>query len=553
MTMRPIIRTSRWDQACQNCRATIPAGSDVQLTKLPTGGWYARHPEGYCAGEEPPATFAIPAVETVEVEGTPSDELYAHQAAVVAAVKDGARSILLADEPGLGKTATALIASAAAGAERVLVIAPAVVKIAWQREAATWLPGRTVQVLNGRKASAIADDTDVVIINYDVLTAWQESLAAWAPQALIVDEAHMIKNSRAARAKAVAEIAEALPADALRMLLTGTPIPNAPIDLAHPLRVLGVLDAVFGGFWPFAKRYAGAFHSGYGWDMSGATNLEELHEKLVGSCMVRRRKADVLDLPERLIVDVPVELTGAGARGVKAAQKALVDVLVAAVREVAPETRALTPAMVGAVVRAAISSKGGAFAELAALRRELGAAKADLVVAQAEDLLEAGEPVVVMVHHREVQDLVAAALADHGVVRIHGGQDPEDRQAAIDQFQAGDASVCVASIQAAGVGITLHRASQVIIGELPWTAAAQTQAIDRVHRIGQDEPVTAWRVIAAATLDERMAEVIGRKAGISLAAVDGGDQATGEEELTAAAILTELVLDRLGITDRAAA
>src|SRR5690606_8665628 len=130
-----------------------------------------------------------------------------------------------------------------------------------------------------------------------------------------------------------------------------------------------------------------------------------------------------------------------------------------------------TPAMVGAVVRAAISSRGGAFAELAALRRELGAAKAGLVVAQAEDLLEAGQPVVVMVHHHDVQDAVAEALADYGVVRIHGGQTPEDRQMAIDAFQAGEAGVCVASIQAAGVGITLHRASQVVIGELPWTDA----------------------------------------------------------------------------------
>src|SRR5690606_21158904 len=249
------------------------------------------------------------------------------------------------------------------------------------------------RVLNGRKASAIADDTDVVIINYDILTAWQGQLTAWAPQALIVDEAHMVKNSKSARAKVVAELAEALPTGALRMLLTGTPIPNAPIDLAHPLRVLGVLDPVFGGFWPYAKRYAGAFHSGYGWDLSGATNLDELHDKLKSSCMVRRRKADVLDLPERTIVDVPVELTGAGARGVKAAQKALVDALVAAVHEVVPETKALTPAMVGAVVRAAISSRGAAFAELAALRRELGVAKADLVVAQAQDLLASGQPV----------------------------------------------------------------------------------------------------------------------------------------------------------------
>jgi SNF2 family DNA or RNA helicase len=91
------------------------------------------------------------------------------------------------------------------------------------------------------------------------------------------------------------------------------------------------------------------------------------------------------------------------------------------------------------------------------------------------------------------------------------------------------------------VGIALHAASQVVLGELPWTAAAQDQAIDRVHRIGQDRPVTAWRIIASGTLDERMAELIGEKAAIGLAAIDGGVVAAGSEELGALDALVDLV------------
>jgi SNF2 family DNA or RNA helicase len=148
---------------------------------------------------------------------------------------------------------------------------------------------------------------------------------------------------------------------------------------------------------------------------------------------------------------------------------------------------------------------------------------------------------VVMVHHRDVQAAIATELDDLGVVRITGGQGTTTRQTAIDAFQDRQAQVAVCSIQTAGVGIALHAASQVVLGELPWTAAAQDQAIDRVHRIGQDRPVTAWRIIASGTLDERMAELIGEKAAIGLAAIDGGVVAAGSEELGALDALVDLV------------
>lgn len=121
----------------------------------------------------------------------------------------------------------------------------------------------------------------------------------------------------------------------------------------------------------------------------------------------------------------------------------------------------------------------------------------------------------------------------------------EQRQSDIDLFQAGGARVAVCSIQAAGVGITLTGAPQAILGQLPWTAVAQERAIDRVHRIGQDAPVTAWRLLANGTLDDRLAAVIASKAGIALAAIDSGEQAEGESTISTAQVLTELVLAKL--------
>jgi len=98
------------------------------------------------------------------------------------------------------------------------------------------------------------------------------------------------------------------------------------------------------------------------------------------------------------------------------------------------------------------------------------------------------------------------------------------RQRNIDAFvNDPDVAVAVCSLTAAGVGLNLQVASNMVLAELSWTAAEQTQAIDRIHRIGQDEPVTAWRIIAAQTIDARIAELIDAKAGLAARALDGSD------------------------------
>jgi SNF2 family DNA or RNA helicase len=108
---------------------------------------------------------------------------------------------------------------------------------------------------------------------------------------------------------------------------------------------------------------------------------------------------------------------------------------------------------------------------------------------------------------------------------IRGDQTATAREKAIDAFvNDPDSAVIVCSLTAAGVGINLQVASNVVLAELSWTNAEQTQAIDRVHRIGQHEPVTAWRIIAAQTIDAKIAELIDSKAGLAARALDGADE-----------------------------
>lgn len=531
---------NRYSGICVVCDERVPASAGV--TAKHGGRWLV-----WCADHDPNApkvaSFTLDTeVTSVEVEGTESDRLMPHQAQVVASVQSGTRSLYLADEPGLGKTAQAAISLVAAGSRRAVIVVPAVVKTNWEREIEMWTPGRETIVVEGRKAVSVPLSTRVLIINYDILSAHLDRILAWNPDALIVDEAHYVKERRSARSKAVAAIAESVD-DGLRMYLSGTPIPNRPIELAEPLTHLGLLDSL-GGFWTFAKRYAQAHHDGYGWKMTGASNLDELHEKLVSVGMVRRRKSEVTDLPERTVIDLPVTLSGDGARDVKAAQVSLTKRLVAAVKAQAKEDEVklkdITFDLVRKVVARELSGSLG-FEEIAALRKLIGIGKIDLIVAQTETLLQSGA-VVVFAHHRAVVDGIQEALsaAGHRVGVIVGGQAATVRQEVIDRFQGGDLDVVVASIEASGVGITLHRASQVVIGELPWTAAAQDQAIDRVHRIGQDEPVTAWRVIASSTLDKKLSDAVASKAGIAAAVIDGEDRDEAEGK-SLSLVIAELV------------
>jgi SNF2 family DNA or RNA helicase len=187
------------------------------------------------------------------------------------------------------------------------------------------------------------------------------------------------------------------------------------------------------------------------------------------------------------------------------------------------------------------------------MMRRIGQAKAGLAADYAAQLARSVGKVVFFAKHIDVMDAAEQTFAKRGIryASIRGDQTPKVRQQNIDAFvEDPDVAVVVCSVTAAGVGINLQVASNVVLAELSWTDAEQTQAIDRVHRIGQEQPVTAWRIIAAQTIDTKVAELIDSKAGLAARALDGSDEdasSSADIQLEAlVALLTEALSDRQG-------
>jgi SNF2 family DNA or RNA helicase len=180
------------------------------------------------------------------------------------------------------------------------------------------------------------------------------------------------------------------------------------------------------------------------------------------------------------------------------------------------------------------------------MMRRIGQAKAGLAADYAGQLARSAGKVVFFAKHIDVMDAAEETFTKQGVrfSSIRGDQTPSVRQKNIDAFvKDPDVAVAVCSLTAAGVGLNLQVASNIVLAELSWTNAEQTQAIDRSHRIGQTEPVTAWRIIAAQTIDARVAELIDSKAGLAARALDGSDEeiaSSGDVQLEAlVALLTD--------------
>ena len=479
-----------------------------------------------------------------------------HQAQLVAAAAAGHRTFLLADEPGLGKTAQALLAAEAANAYPLLVVVPNVVKTNWAREAGRWTPHRPATVIHG-DGETIDGFADIVVVNYEVLDRHVGWLGDFGFRGMVVDEAHFIKNKTSQRSQHVLELSERIrsrTARPLLMALTGTPLINDIEDFRAIWQFLGwiddtkplgeLMDALEDtgltpadpGFYPAARRC------------------------VIDLGIVRRRKVDVAaDIPARRIADLPVELDGAAGRSIRAAERELARRLVTryetalANRSSGVVVEGIDHDLVRRVARAelkdATTSKSGE--NVFSMMRRIGQAKAGLAADYAAQLARSAGKVVFFAKHVDVMDVAEETFAKQGIrfSSIRGDQTPTARQRNIDAFvNDPDVAVAVCSLTAAGVGLNLQVASNIVLAELSWTDAEQTQAIDRSHRIGQTEPVTAWRIIAAQTIDTRIAELIDSKAGLAARALDGSDEegaSSADVQLEAlVALLTDALSSR---------
>lgn len=380
-----------------------------------------------------------------------------------------ARGVLLADEMGLGKTATAIEVANRLNPKSLLVVAPASLLLNWQHELEMWfrLPIEAEVISYGRVVNGHQKRSDYELI--------------------IFDECHFLKSEKAKRTSACL----GLNSD-YRIFLTGTPIPNRPLEAYNVLHALGLKMT--------QRQYGFRYCNGHkvwvparggrrqAYDFRGASNLGELNAALRKHVMVRRTKADVLtDLPPKVRQVIAMDFKS----GESAAFRKRFDSLGAA---------------------ADILDEAGKipFTEVAVERHNIALAKLPHVLEFIDDLLESGvEKLAVFAHHRDIVEAIASAGKDRVVV--YGGMSVGEKDAAVKAFQFGSARVFVGNILAAGVGLTLTAASVCVFAEETWTPGDLLQVEDRLHRLGQKDVVQVYHIVADGSLDARIVKALIQK------------------------------------------
>ncbi len=410
------------------------------------------------------------------------------------------RRAFLADEQGLGKTIEALAALEADGAYPAVVVCPANLKLNWMREIGRWLPHRTVEALSGTGGDGASPSAEITVLNYEILSARLPALGAAEPQAVVLDESHYCKNPAAKRTQAVQRLCATLPSEGMVLALTGTPVLNRPGELISQLRVIGRLED-FGSGAQFGERFR------------GPDAHMRLHWHLRARCLVRRLKSEVLpQLPPKTRAVVPVELDNESEY--RLAERDLIAWL---------RTQPLDLRELDARVAAALRAER--LVRLNALKLLAARGKLHAALAWIHDFCSSGERLVVFAHHREVQ----RAILDRFPSALHilGTDSPAARDAALRAFQESDREdnqMIVCSMEVAGQGLTLTRSSSVAFLELDWTPAKHDQAEDRCHRIGQQDAVTAYYLLAADTVDETISSLLERKRAVIGAVTDGREE-----------------------------
>lgn len=426
-------------------------------------------------------------------------ELYPFQREGVAFLERRNGRALIADEMGLGKTVQVL-AWLELHKERspVIIIVPASLKLNWQKEAEKWMTQPKIQLLSGDATKALIVG-DILIINYDILHKWLARLVTLRPKVVIFDEVHYIKNSKARRTRAAKKLVKGVPHV---VALSGTPIVNRPYEFYIIIQIIDSTFAPSGLL--FAKKYCGARHNGFGWDYSGASNTEELHKRLTQSFMIRRKKADVLkDLPDKIYNYVPFEISNK-----RLYSQAEYDFL-----EYITETKGYEAAEKASLAYALTQIEG--------LKQLAVSGKLSAAIEWIRDFLDNGEKLVVMAVHTTVIDAIMQVFKGIAV-QVDGRTSKKARNKAVESFQSNPkVRLFVGNLKAAGVGLTLTAASNVVILELPWTPGDVMQAEDRCHRIGQKNSVTIHYLLAVNTIEEKIAELIATKKIILAACLDG--------------------------------
>lgn len=413
-------------------------------------------------------------------------ELRSYQEEAAATLLNKGR-VLYADPMGLGKTYGTCGAMAVGHTFPAFVVAPANAIWMWNDVLAKFGID-DVQVLD--EGGLGIEPVDVWVTTWDLLRKYEEELGREGLSTVVLDEAHHIRNGKLRHgspagpkmAQAAYRVTRGVP---YRWLLSGTFWHNHEKDILFPLQVLDRLDDL-GGFWRVAKRFCGAKKVPMGdrtvteYEEVDDSTLNRFNNLLRRTCLIRRPKDEVEDLPPRRIEKVPIDVD------------------------------------VGLVPR-----HDNDLAQEAAVREAVGKAKIDDAVSWVEDRQDEVDGLVVFAYHRDVVSEVSERV--ESAEKIDGSTPKTKRRSLESQFQDGEFDVLVGQLQAMGEAMTLTRSADVLFAELWWSPAAHKQALDRVHRIGQDQAVTGTFLVARDTVDERVWDTIEAKASMAAAVTDGID------------------------------
>jgi len=478
---------------------------------------------GFRVGQSLQARQAVksaPVSQVKQREGLAHIPLFAYQQQGVEFLEQTEGNAIIGDDMGLGKTIQAIAWLELHPELRpAVIVVPSSLKLNWRREFHKWSKLKNnVQILSGRKVKERLTG-DILIINYDILrnswvvpakgakkqeikgSGWVDDIIKYKPKVCILDEAHKIKNDQTAQTKAVKKLRKAV--DHI-IGLTGTPIENRPIELYNMIALIN--KSLVGSKFQYGKRYCAAEYNGFGWDYTGSSNVEELHDKLQ-SIMIRRKKVDVLkDLPPKIRSVIPMNLDDAAQARYGVAEKDFI---------------AWVKQTKGAVA-AAKATSAEHLVKINYLKQLAVQGKMLQIITWIEDYLETGNKLVVFGVHKETISKIMTKF-EKVAVKIDGSVSTNKRQEAVDAFQNNpDVRLFVGNIQAAGVGITLTAASALAFVELGWTPMVHDQAEDRIYRIGQEaDCVNVYYLLAEHTIEETIATLIDEKRKVIEAVVDG--------------------------------
>ena len=484
----------------------------------------------------------------------------------------GRQGSLIGDEMGLGKTIQAIgVINSSPQMKKILLVCPASLKLNWKRELDKWLVKKRPIIISDSKMFCAVDG--VSIINYDILHKHIDEIRCTEWDLIVLDEAHYLKNRSARRTKMVFGdkvskqekldgYADVPPIQAhKRILLTGTPIANRPAEI---FGLINYADPIaWPNFFKFAKRYCNAYEGSFGWSMDGASHLDELHDKLRETVMIRRLKKDVLkELPAKRRAIVEFTATGAAKALVQAEKAAYAakDAQMAALQVRVEMAKASdNEAEYKSAIMAMKEGVGAIFGELATIRRETVTAKVNMkeIVAFIDEAVEESEKVIIFAHHKDAIAILHKRFGQASVLLV-GDTPMIERQAAVDRFQTDPTcKVFLGSLMAAGVGITLTASSHVLFVEGDWVPGNLSQAEDRAHRIGQLESVLVQHLVLEDSIDATLLKRVIAKQEIidqaldSAAAPDEPDQAIGrlEQHATEGTSKEKLAKEAEALTD----